>query len=209
MKTTILRALLAAACLAATAPAQAQWSSYRPVKSLFLIGWGLAQPLGDLEDYQTGTSVAGMSLEFRSTVKPRISVGLAFDYNRFEHTSFETVQKPGNAVLSGPAYRYADQFGIKVTFHGYLLDGPLRPYGGVGIGGDWSYAYVQSADLASTESGFHFLVTPEVGLIWQIVGGGTSVALNVAVRYNYSTASFQNVDNAQWLSEVIGITASY
>jgi hypothetical protein len=180
------------------------------VKSLFLIGWGLAQPIGELQDFQSGTSVAGMSLEFRSAVRPRVSVGLAFDYNRFEKTrTLEVVQQPRDAVVSGATYRYSDQFGIKVTLHGYMLDGPLRPYAGVGIGGDWSYSYLQSADLAWTESGFHFIATPELGLVWVIAEGGTSVALNLAVRYNYSTASFLNVDNAQWLSEVIGITASY
>jgi hypothetical protein len=35
------------------------------------------------------------------------------------------------------------------------------------------------------------------------------VGVNVAVRYNYSTASFPGGSDAQWISEVIGISVSY
>lgn len=212
MKTSILRGAAAAALLLVASAAHAQWDTYRPDRSLWLIGWGLGQPLGNLSDYQNGTSVAGFSMEFRSIVKPKVSVGLAFDYNRFDRTnSLETVAVSGvpNAVLSGPTYRYADDFGIKVTGHYYLMDGNLRPYAGVGIGGNWAYAYGQTADLAQTKSEFAFLLTPEVGLLFDLAKGRSAVSINLAFRYNYTTADFGKVKDQQWLSEVVGISVSY
>jgi opacity protein-like surface antigen len=210
MKIHTIRGLAAAAFLLVASAAHAQWDTYRPDRSLWLIGWGLGQTLGSLSDYQNGTSVAGFSMEFRSIVKPRVSAGLAFDYNRFDRTnSLETVARPGGGTLSAPTYRYADDFGIKATGHYYLADGNLRPYAGLGIGGNWSYAYAQTADLASTDSDFSFLLTPEVGLLFDLAAGKSSVSLNVAFRYNYSTADFGSVKDQQWLSEVIGISVSY
>jgi outer membrane protein len=206
---TISRVLVVAACLTATA-AQAQWTTYRPEQSLFLIGWGLAQGASGLEGYQSGTSLNGMSMEFRSMVKPRMSVGLAFDYNRFSDTkSLETSTRPDGSALSGPTYRYADQFGIKVTGHYYLMDGPLKPYAGLGLGGDWSYAYVQAADLASTKSNFNFIVTPELGITWMAMSGSSSVGLNAAVRYNFTTATVPGATDVQWWSETIGLVVAY
>ena len=210
MKTSILRGLAAAAFLFLASTAHAQWDTYRPDRSLWLVGWGLGQTLGNLSDYQTGTSVAGFSMVFRSIVKPRVSVGLAFDYNRFERTnSLETVAQPGGGTLSAPTFRYADDFGIKVTGHYYLRDAGLRPYLGAGSGGNWSYAYGQTADLGSTDTDFSFLLTPEVGLLFDLAKGRSAVSLNLAVRYNYSTADFGKVSDQQWLSEVIGISVSY
>lgn len=209
MKTTVLRALAAVACLSATA-AQAQWTEYRPDKSLMLVGWGLAQPLGNLTDFQTGTSTAGFAMEFRSMVRPRMSAGLAFDYNRFDRSrSLESRTSPDGSVLSAPTYRYSDQFGIKVTGHYYFTDGGFRPYAGVGLGGNWNYAYLQIADIADYDQGFTFIASPEVGLLWELAAGRTSVALNLAFRYNITTAYFLGVENAQWMSEVLGIAVSY
>jgi len=206
--TTIVRVLAVAACLGAST-AQAQWTSYKPDQSIFLVGWGLAQGMDKMSDFQSGTSYEGFGLEFRSMLRQSVSAGLAFDYNRFSQTrSLESVQR-GNGILSGPTYRYTDQFGIKVTGHFYLFEGAFRPYLGAGIGGDWSYAYVQSADLGQTKQGFYFIFAPEVGLMWNAFSGGTSVGINIAVRYNMTNASFQSVNNAQWLSEIIGISAAY
>jgi hypothetical protein len=210
MNKTIARTLVVAACLAAPAARAQDWTTYRPDRSLFLLGWSLAQGGSGLENYESGTSTYGMSMEFRSMVRQRFSVGLAFDSNRFDDTkSLETQVLPAGGTISGPTYRYAHEFAIKVTGHGYLMDGPLRPYVGVGLGGDWNYAYVQSADLASTKDNFNFIVTPEVGVTWMAVSGASSVGLNLSVRYNYSTAAVPGASDVQWWSEVIGIVASY
>ena len=210
MKTTMLRALVAALCLSGASAAQAQWAEYRPDSSLWLTGWGLAQPLGNYTDFQTGTSTAGFSMEFRSMVKPRLSAGLAFDYNRFDHSnSLESKGYPNGGVVSAPTYRYSDQFGIKLTGHYYFAESGFRPYLGAGVGGNWNYSYIQVADLASYDQGFTAIFTPEAGILWELVGGRTQVALNLALRYNLTTAWFHGVENAQWLSEVVGIAISY
>jgi opacity protein-like surface antigen len=216
MKKTILSVLVAAACLAASpVQAQSEWTTYRPEQSLFLLGWGLAQPIGNFKDFQSGTSISGMSMEFRSVVKTRLSTGVAFDYNRFDRThSMETVTRPtatgvSPATLSAPTFRYADVFGIKATAHYYFADEGLRPYAGAGIGGNWSYAYLQVADLSSTDHGFTIIVTPEAGLLWEIAAGKTTIAVNAALRYNFTTSYFLGVDRAQWFSEVLGLSFSY
>lgn len=210
MKTVIARVAVVGALLAA-GTAHAQWESYRPKQSMFMINYEVSSAVGSFSDkFVSDTSWRGMSFESRSMVKDRISAGIGFNFNRFEDKSSFLVQERGNGgTLSGNVYRYADQLAIKGLLHGYLSEGPLQPYLGVGIGGVWSYAYAQSADFAQADDGFDFIVSPEIGLTWTAARGASSVGLNVAFRYNYTTADFFSVKDAQTIQVVAGLFGSY
>jgi hypothetical protein len=49
----------------------------------------------------------------------------------------------------------------------------------------------------------------EAGLLVNLARGATTVALHLAVSYNFTTASFRDVDNAQSITESMGFTFSY
>ena len=83
------------------------------------------------------------------------------------------------------------------------------PFAGVGLGGTWSNSYQQTIDLGFSQNGFYFITTPELGLLWNFSRGRTSAALHLSVLYNFTTASFRNVSNAQALIETMGLTVSY
>lgn len=210
MKTMIARVAVLGALLAAGG-ARAEGFDYRPSQSLFLLNYEVSSPLGSFSDrFVSDTSWRGLSFESRSMIHPAVSAGFGFAFNRFEQTySNVSVATASGGVLSGPVYRYADQFALKALVHGYLLEGPLRPYLGLGIGGVWSYSHSQSADLASPDNGFDFILSPEAGLIFAMARGGASAGLNLAVRYNYTTADFGQVSNAQTLAVVVGIFGAY
>jgi len=208
---TATRALAAAALLAATAAHADGIQTYRPVRSLYMLNWEASSPLGSFaDDYIDEWSYRGLSFESRSMVREGLSAGIGFTYNRFEQTHSNIVQtNPGGGTVSGPVYRFADQFAIKALVHKYFGRGSLLPYLGVGIGGVWTYAYEQMADIAAADDGFDFIVSPEIGLAFKAASGASSVGLNVAVRYNYTTADFAEVNDAQTLAAVVGLYFSY
>jgi hypothetical protein len=212
MTSMIARAAVAAALLAAGAARAQGYASYRPTQSMYIFNYEMSTALGSFsDDFVDEFSWRGFSFEGRSFVAPRLSVGIGFNFNRYSQTFdnlTETVPT-GGGTLSGPVYRYADQLAVKGLLHGYLGDGPLRPYVGTGIGGVWSYSYSQLADLARSDDGFDFIVSPEVGLTYTAARGASSVGLNAAVRYNWSTADFLQVENAQSLNFVVGIFGAY
>ena len=210
MKTLIVRAAVVGALLAA-GTAEAQFETYRPRQSMYIFNYEVSDAIGDFSDnFVSETSWRGFSFEGRSMVSERISAGIGFTYNRFEQTHDNLVQSAGNGgTISGPVYRYADQLAVKGLVHAYLLQGPVQPYLGVGLGGVWSYSFAQIADLGQSDSDFEFIASPEVGLTFTAARGASSLGLNLAFRYNYTTADFLQVEDAQSIVVAIGLFGAY
>jgi opacity protein-like surface antigen len=212
MKTRFARAAVVGALLAAGGAHAQDFETYRPKQTMTMFNYEMSSPIGSFkDDFVSDTSWRGFSFEARSMVKPRLSVGIGFNFNRYDQTYDELTQNLANGgTLSGPVYRYADQLAIKGLIHYYLREGqPLQPYIGAGIGGAWTYAFAQSADLANSDDGFDFIVSPEAGLTFTAAHGASSLGLNAAIRYNYSTADFLQVDDAQSVTVVVGIFGAY
>jgi len=223
MNRAIAIAALASALLVAR-PATAQqsgWSEYSPSKTLFTMGYQISQPIGSLHDYTPGTSFRGVTFDWRSMLAKSASLGLRFNWNRWNEnvSQTEATITPGGTppgatpgTLSGPAFRYADQFALQAIGHYYFdvgRDSLFLPFFGVGVGGVWSNSYQQTIDLGFSQNGFYFITTPELGLLLNFSRGRTSAALHLSVLYNFTTASFRNVSNAQALVETMGLTVSY
>ncbi len=209
---TTLRALAAAAALLAATSAHAQFETYRPLSSMYLLNYEMAGPIGSFSSsFISNTSWAGMSFEARSMVREKFSIGLGVTWNRWNETfDMLTQTTSGGGTISGPVYRYADQFGLKALFHAYLIDkGRILPYLGVGIGGVWTYAYGQTSNIAQANNQFDFIVSPEVGVALKLGSGASNAGLNLAFRYNYTTASFAKVNDLQSLVGVVGFYFGY
>jgi hypothetical protein len=213
MKTMIARATVVVGVLVAASAASAQgYQSYRPASSALIVNYEIALPIGSLnDDFISDTSWRGFSIEYRSMVAPRFSAGVGFTYNRWDQTFSNISIDAGNpgGVFSGPVYRDTDQFAVKALGHYYFIEGPLKPYAGIGLGGSWSYAYAQTADLTRSDNNFDFIAAPELGFMLTFAKGASSVGLNGAFRYNFTTADFLGVSNAQSVVFVAGIFGSY
>jgi outer membrane protein W len=113
-------------------------------------------------------------------------------------------------MITAPLFRYGDMFGLRLLGHYYLLEGQaVQPYLGGGIGCAWAYGFQQTADLSTAKSNFNFMVSPEVGVLVQLVRGATSVGLNLAARYTFTTATFGKYRDAQTVSGIAGLMWSY
>jgi hypothetical protein len=216
VKTHLVRIIVASVVLLGASAAQAQYQDYsqerkgfRAGQTLMAVNYEPSLPIGSFEDYVSDWSWRGFSFEGRKKINPRLSAGLSFSWNRWDETFSDlTVDIPGG-VASGPVYRYADMFAIRALAHYYLLDGPIQPYVGVGIGGAWSYAYQQVVDLADSQNGFDFIVSPEGGVLVELVSGSTSVGLNIAFRYTYTTADVGRDSEISTISPIVGLTWAY
>jgi opacity protein-like surface antigen len=221
MNRTRILSLLAASLLLGAWPASAQyastssqagWTTYRPASTIFTAGYQMAQSIGSLHsNYIDSASFRGAIFDWRSMLTETISAGLRFNWNRFNQTFDNlSVTTPSGGTATGPVFRYEDQFAIEAIAHYYFAGSEmLTPFAGFGIGGVWGNSYQQTADLANSQNGFYFIVSPEAGLVLWLARGSTSVGLNFAVTYNFTTISFRNVSNAQSLSETISLAFAY
>ena len=210
-----IMSVLAVPLLLGALPASAQysgWTEYRPASTLFTLGYQIAQPIGSLHGYIDSTSFRGVMFDWRSKVYKDVTVGLRFSWNRFsEEFSSVTQTTSSGGTLQGPLFRFMDQLPLEAIVHYYIDTGSelITPYVGFGIGGVWSNSYQQTADLGTSQNGFYFIVSPEVGAVIWFAKGATSVGLNLAVTYHFTTISFRNVSDAQSFAETIGIAFAY
>lgn len=210
MKTIARLAMVCALLAAGTAQAQG-YRTYRPSGSLYNLNYEVATPIGAFSDrFIKNTSWRGLSFESLAELDPQLAAGISFNFNRFSQTYPRVVTTNSfGGTLSGPVYNYADQFAVKGLIRGFLAPGPIRPYVGLGVGGVWSYAYSQSADLTSVSNGFAFILSPEAGLSYAVARGASTVGLNLAVRYNHTTAKFGGVSDAKTVSYAVGVVGAY
>jgi hypothetical protein len=198
----LVRAAILALLAAAASPARAEGyldSPYRLTRFLSL-DWEPAAPMESLRDYVDDVALRGGQFDVRFGVARHLSLGIATSWQWFaQNWSARTVQYQ-NAAVTGTVYSRVQFITLRATLHWYLTDGPLQPFVGFGAGGVWYDTFQAVADVSETTSGFAFAGDPEVGVLWTV---GPGLALQVLARYQYTTAKFANVENAQYL--VIGI----
>src|SRR5690349_17425640 len=145
MKTYLARAAIASVLLLGASRPEAQWTSSQSEaglgrgQTLYGFNWEVSAPIGDFKDFISDWSLRGFSAEARYMMTDKLSLGTAFSWNRWSETEPNGIINVQNGNVTGPVYRYADEFGIKFLVHYYLGRGPLQPYVGGGIGGTWSY----------------------------------------------------------------------
>ena len=225
MKNLLVRITTASVVLLLASTAQAQYPQYSAPnvegfhygQQLFVFNWEISGPVGGFKDnYISDWSLRGFSLEGRRKIHPKVSVGGSVSWNRWDQTNLNASaslpysQAGSNGVISGPVYRYADMFALRFLAHYYLMEGPIQPYVGVGIGGVWTYAYQQVVDLTAAQNGFYFIVDPEIGVLVRLLQQGTSsLNLNVAFRYTYTTSDVGRQGDTSTISPILGLAWAY
>ena len=108
-KAFALIAIVASLLLSSVAFAQdSSWvstGSFRPNQTLWGLNWEISKPVGDFDKYISDVSLRGISFEGRSFVRPNLSLGVSFSWNRWEQT-FNNASYPitnGTVVVMIPA----------------------------------------------------------------------------------------------------------
>lgn len=195
---TTARCLLALAALLGGAPARADGylsSPYTHRPTLTTVSWEPAFPLMSLRsEFIDAPSLFGLGLGFRREVGTRLSAGADVIWNRFEQSS-----------TLGDQLRM-DVISVRGTIHYYFTGSEIQPYAGLGIGGLYREAIVNTGP---TQVGFGLVGGPELGIL---LTTGDGAAIDIAVRYQITTASFDvngdpswHVSLPSWLGAHVGL----
>jgi hypothetical protein len=183
MITALLRRSSALILLAfiAIAPTRAESTGFGPeFPMLFVADWEGAKPFGDLNDKVTDElSLVGVAGEARLMVWKRFSLGAAVAWNRF---------------TKGDDDVRVDAVSPRLTAHVHLSLSRVQPYVGVGAGA--VYTNSRSRAVAPTET-WGFCVDPQLGVLVTLV---PELALDLHVRYEFTTVSLGTAHDLQWLS---------
>jgi len=166
--------------------------AHRP--RLFTAGWEVAVPTMSLRSqFIDATSLTGLGIGMRFGLATQLSAGADFTWNRFRQDS-----------ALGDRFRM-DAVSLRGTVHYYFTGTEIQPYAGIGVGGLYREAILNSGP---TQTGWGLCGGPELGLLLTI---GTGLAINTVARYEITTASFDvnghpnwNVNHPSWFSVQVG-----
>jgi hypothetical protein len=125
-----------------------------------------------------------------------------------------------NWEIAGPIGTFGNHFG-DTSLRGFSVEGRtfLRDDVSIGFSFSWnrfSQTYglvtVPIANGENSQSNFGFVASPEAGLLYNVLGGGTSLGINLALRYTVTTAklgAFETFSRPQPISGIVGVAAEY
>jgi hypothetical protein len=186
---------------------QSRKSPMSKVSQIFSLSWDMGLALGDFHDFVQNVSFAGVEFEGRWFVQRHFTLGFSFGWNRFSQSGPRETYELENGAVTATLYRYAEFISPKLTAHYYpILDAPVVPYLGVGAGPTYSGYQLTAADVSLSQSDWFFIASPEIGFLIPLKWGFGTAGIDVAVRYNWTSADLANsVSNAQYLAWSIGI----
>lgn len=182
----------------------------RRMKGFATVDWDMGVAVGSLNDFVKNVSFAGLNVEGRWFLNRKFSLGVAFNWNRFSQDGPRETYNFQNGAITANLYRYAEFVTPKVTAHYYFVpDGPVMPYAGLGLGPTLVQSRLYVSDLVISDSNWHFMFSPEVGVLVPFKSIAGLAGLHVNARYNFTSADFANVSQAQFISWQIGFFQSF
>lgn len=179
-KLTILFAVVVLSGISASAQHE-KWY----LKNVMTLNWEIATPTD--AKYLKETSLAGGSIEFRHFLNEKLSIGAAIHWNSFDqYVPAQVYEKPdGSAAIYTDMVWQVYTVPMMATAHYYFDAGKMvKPYVGIGIGGNYSEQSVYYNVFVSDEDNWGFVARPEVGALIKM---GKYAGFNVSVGYNYAT----------------------
>jgi hypothetical protein len=175
MKKTLFILLMLAACILVT--------SFVSAQSFTSVQYTVGIPSGGLKDHTDQVSWRGATVEFHREVAPSVTVGVNFAYSVFYERKPYASYTSGNATLSGIQYRYNNLFPMLVNAHYMIGTGTIIPFVGLGAGTVYDLRNTDMGLYTIEEKNWHFLITPEAGLIFDIA---PDVSMKLNAKYDYA-----------------------
>jgi len=172
-------------------------------KSMFILSYPIAFPLGDLKNYNTKTSFRGINAEFIGHIKKNFWGGLESGWQTFYDRVDQKTYTDGTASISGVQYRYTNTCPI-------LLEGKwirptdshkkTMPYAGLGLGTMYVERSTDFGLYRITNSTWQFCIRPEIGFMFKPV---TGVAIFAGGKY-YGNFGNSSLDGQSYVSINVG-----
>lgn len=182
--------------------AQKDWG----LDNFMTLNWQIATPLST--DYLKKTTVSGGSFEYRKFLRSNrnISVGMGIAWNSFEqYIPPKVYEKPdGSGALYTDFVHQVYTLPLYANVHYYFNGGDkLKPYTGIGIGGQYSEQSAYYNIFVSEDNNWGFVARPEVGLLFRL---GEYAGIHANVGFNYATNKNEafKIDNLKHVYYSIG-----
>jgi outer membrane protein len=161
-------------------------SPFVSAQSSTSIQYTIGVPFGGLKDHTDQVSFRGATFEYQNEIAESVTVGVNIAYSVFYERRDYGSYTQGTATLTGIQYRYNNLLPMVVNAHYLLGTGTVVPYAGLGIGTVYNLRNTDMGVYSYEENNWHFLLTPEVGAMFDI-SAGTSIKINAKYDMAFKT----------------------
>jgi outer membrane protein len=159
-------------------------------QSFTSVQYTVGVPFGGLKNHADQVSWRGATIEFHREVSESVTVGVNIGYSVFYERKPYASYTQGTATLSGIQYRYDNVFPMLVNAHYTFGTGTVVPFVGLGMGTVYDLRNTDMGMYTIEENNWHFLITPEAGLIFDI-----SPDMSIKLNAKYDNAfKIKNAD---------------
>ncbi len=161
-------------------------------KQYYNLGWEIGIPVGNFSDYISSASLRGGYFSGNVFVTDVVSVGFKFGYNSYhENMPRQTWYMPYGTAVTASSYNYSTQAPIQVGgYYHFKTNGQLEPYAGLGLGVNYITEETLVQDLETYNDQWAFLMTPEIGLRYQLKNVPIGITLKAAYNLNFNSYVF-------------------
>ncbi len=165
-------------------------------KQYYNIGWEVGIPVESFSDYISSTSLRGGYFSGNIFVADAVSVGFKFGYNTYhENMPRKTWYMPYGKAITAASYNYSTQAPIQVGgYYHFKTNGQIEPYAGLGLGVNYITEETFVQDLETYNDQWAFLMTPEIGLRYQLKNAPIGITLKAAYNLNFNSYAFWGVE---------------
>jgi len=193
MKKIVLSIIIIAGMFGTSAKAQDNVYSFQ---------YSMGFSMGDFNDFISAPSFRGMTFDYRKMVNENVGVGIELGWNVFYEDKDYATYTRETASITGKQYRYCSTVPMLASADYYFAPAEkLSPFAGIGIGTQFTSNEVDMGVWAITEDTWHFLLKPELGVIFK---AGPEVGVIVVAKY-YNAFKTKELATRSYLTANVGI----
>jgi len=158
---------------------------------------------GDFGDFISKPSFRGATFDYRRLLQDNIGVGIEIGWNAwYEEMDYATYTPSETGSISGKQFRYCSTVPMLVSANYYILPGEkFNPFGGLGIGTQFTANEVDMGVWAFTDDVWHFLIKPEIGAIIEVAPG---LGVIMSGKY-YMAFETKDVSSRSYIAANVGL----
>jgi hypothetical protein len=161
----------------------------------FKIGYNVGMPIGAFKDFMGKNSFRGFRGELNYPVSDRLKVGLGVQYNDYYEKIPRRLYETKDGVISAVVSNSVQTTPIQLKASYDLTDGNIRPYVGLGAGGNLIGFAQYLGEFGEREFKFKPSVSGEAGVTIPFNKETRASGLNIGAHFNYLPYNRNNVDN--------------
>lgn len=161
----------------------------------FKIGYNTGMPVGDFKNFMGNNSFRGFLGEFAMPVNNRLKVGLGVSYNDYYEKIPRQIYETKDGTLSAVVSKSVQTTPIQLKATYDLTDGAIRPYVGMGAGGNLIGYAQYFGEFGERQYSFKPSVSANAGINIPFNREMRRSGFNLGAHFNYLPYNKNNLNN--------------